>query len=149
MDEVIKEYTNGEVTIVWKPAMCVHSRICWGKDNSLPEVFNPKERPWIKPEGAGTERIIAQIKQCPSGALTFHLNETEVNPSSMNEVDSTIETVIEALPNGPLLIFGNIKVKDKEGNMTKKTNATAFCRCGGSGNKPFCDGSHVGIDFKG
>ncbi len=40
-----KEYSNGEVTIVWKPNWCMHSGICV---NGLGAVFQPKEKPWIK-----------------------------------------------------------------------------------------------------
>jgi uncharacterized Fe-S cluster protein YjdI len=69
--EKIKEYTNGEVTIVWQPDLCAHAAFC-GRE--LPEVFKPKERPWICPEGAETERIIKQIKRCPSGALSYFMN---------------------------------------------------------------------------
>lgn len=144
--EIVKEYSNGEITIVWKPAMCIHSRICWGKVNSLPEVFNPKIRPWIKPDGSSTERIIEQINQCPSGALSFHANTQEVPEQA--DIKS-IETVVETLPNGPLLVYGNITVKIGEGNETQKNNVTAFCRCGSSTNKPYCDGSHVSVSFVG
>ncbi len=75
MKEITKKYTNGEVTIVWKPHMCIHSTICWKAATGLPEVFNPADRPWIKPEGADTERIIEQVKKCPSGALSFVMND--------------------------------------------------------------------------
>jgi uncharacterized Fe-S cluster protein YjdI len=71
MKEITKKYSNGEVTIIWKAHICSHSTKCWRGDDALPEVFNPAERPWIKPEGASTERIIAQVKQCPSGALSY------------------------------------------------------------------------------
>ncbi|MCK6641174.1 MAG: (4Fe-4S)-binding protein [Bacteroidia bacterium] len=70
-----KHYTNGEITIVWKPGMCTHSTKCWKGIGALPEVFNPAERPWIKPEGASSERIIEQIEMCPSKALTWKKNE--------------------------------------------------------------------------
>ncbi len=73
--DLTKKYSNGEVTIVWKPSLCIHSAICWRHEDSLPEVFNPKEKPWIKPEAASTERIISQIKRCPSGALSYHMNK--------------------------------------------------------------------------
>jgi hypothetical protein len=43
----------------------------------LPEVFKPKEKPWITPEGSTTEKIIAQVKRCPSGALSFFMNNDE------------------------------------------------------------------------
>jgi uncharacterized Fe-S cluster protein YjdI len=147
MDEIIKKYSNGEVTIVWKPEMCIHSRICWGKVGSLPEVFNPKERPWIKPGGASTERIIQQIKQCPSGALSYYLEEiAEIKNTA---AETFPDTIIEPTVNGPLLVFGNITVKDKTGNNTQKNDVTAFCRCGASSNKPYCDGSHARVGFEG
>jgi uncharacterized Fe-S cluster protein YjdI len=139
-----KSYTNGEVTIVWQPKICIHSTKCWRGENSLPEVFNPAERPWIKPEGASTERIIQQVKHCPSGAISYFMNnktESDQNISS--------EIVAETIANGPLLVYGNIVVKDSSGNQTQKSKVTAFCRCGASGNKPYCDGSHVKIEFKG
>ena len=77
MKDITKKYTNGEVTIVWKPATCIHSTICWKRATGLPEVFNPMERPWIKPEGACTERIVEQVKKCPSGALSYYFNIEE------------------------------------------------------------------------
>ena len=70
------KYSNGEVTIVWKPAICIHSAKCF---KGLPEVFDPKKRPWINAEGATTERIIEQVKICPSGALSFFMNAEKTN----------------------------------------------------------------------
>ena len=139
-----KKYTNGEVTVVWKPAACIHSAICWKPATGLPGVFNPQEKPWIKPEAATTAEIIEQVKKCPSGALSFYMNNEEAQP-----VNTSVETIVEAMSNGPLLVYGNLTVKDKEGNETKKNKVTAFCRCGASGNKPYCDGSHVKIGFTG
>ena len=77
MKAITKKYSNGEVTIIWKPAMCKHSTICWKTATGLPEVFNPMEKPWIKPEAATTEKIIEQVQKCPSGALSFYLNERD------------------------------------------------------------------------
>ena len=66
------KYSNGEVTIVWRPELCIHSGRCF---RGLPEVFKPKEKPWITPEGSTTEKIIAQVKRCPSGALSYFMND--------------------------------------------------------------------------
>jgi uncharacterized Fe-S cluster protein YjdI len=66
-----KEYSNGEITIVWQPKLCVHSGVCV---KTLPRVYNPKERPWIKPENATTTELISQVAQCPSGALSIKEN---------------------------------------------------------------------------
>jgi len=67
-----KEYSNGEVSIVWQAEKCIHSANCV-KNN--PAVFKPKEKPWITPEGSPTEKIISTINKCPSGALTYYLNQ--------------------------------------------------------------------------
>jgi uncharacterized Fe-S cluster protein YjdI len=144
MKEITKKYTNGEVTIVWQPAVCIHSAICWRGENGLPDVFNPAEKPWIKPDGADTKRIIEQIKKCPSGALSYFMNEDKENSAEV-----TADSIVEIAPNGPLLVYGNITVKDSEGNATQKNKVTAFCRCGASSNKPYCDGTHRKINFEG
>ncbi|MCU0361431.1 MAG: (4Fe-4S)-binding protein [Bacteroidia bacterium] len=139
-----KEYSNGEVTIVWQSGLCIHSTKCWKGQSALPEVFNPAQKPWIKPEGANTERIIAQVKQCPSGALSYYMN---TNKNEKEEVLSS-EHIVEVSKNGPLLMYGNIQVKGKDGVLVQKNKVTAFCRCGASGNKPYCDGTHTKIGFK-
>jgi uncharacterized Fe-S cluster protein YjdI len=69
--DITKHYSNGEITVVWKPAVCIHSKICWAKTTGLPEVFNPMERPWIKVENSTSEKIVEQVKKCPSGALSI------------------------------------------------------------------------------
>lgn len=142
MKDITKKYTNGEVTVVWKPETCIHSKLCW---TQLQDVFNPRERPWIKMEGATTDRIIEQVKKCPSGALSFYMNN-EVNETN---VKVEAESIVETVTNGPLLVYGNIVVKDGKGNETHKNKVTAFCRCGQSANKPYCDGSHIKAGFEG
>lgn len=70
------EYSNGELTIIWQPDLCQHSGICV---KTLPQVYNPKERPWVKIENATTDELIAQINKCPSGALSYRLNKKKKN----------------------------------------------------------------------
>ena len=68
------EYSNGELTIIRQPDLCQHSGICV---KTLPQVYNRKERPWVKIENATTDELIAQINKCPSGALSYRLNKKE------------------------------------------------------------------------
>jgi hypothetical protein len=77
--------------------------------------------------------------------LSYYLNRDDENDTVKVEA----ETIIETVPNGPLMVYGNVAMKDQNGNLAKKNNATAFCRCGSSGNKPYCDGSHKKIGFVG
>lgn len=67
----IHEYSNGELTIIWQPELCCHSGICV---QTLPNVYKPAERPWIKIENATTKELIAQVNDCPSGALSYRMN---------------------------------------------------------------------------
>ena len=68
MRDIIKRYSNGEVTVVWQPSLCVHSAVCV---KGLPDVFNPRRRPWVVLEGTATQAIVDQVECCPSGALSL------------------------------------------------------------------------------
>lgn len=132
-------YTNGEVTIVWKPALCTHSRRCW---TGLPEVFKPGERPWIRPDGADTARIVAQVRNCPSGALSLREPAAEAVPDGP-------ANRIEVSTDGPLLVHGPVTVTLPDGRIEHRTGRCALCRCGHSANKPWCDGAHRTHGFRG
>lgn len=73
--EKIHEYSNGEITILWKPDLCIHSGICV---QLLPAVYNPQVRPWVKIENATTEQLKEQVNRCPSGALSYR-EELKIN----------------------------------------------------------------------
>jgi uncharacterized Fe-S cluster protein YjdI len=135
-----KEYSNGEVTVVWEAEKCIHSAICV---KNSPEVFQPKDKPWVKINAAATDEIVDTVKKCPSGALSFYMNSND------DKTSETLETKVEVLENGPLLIYGTLKVTDKDGHQETKNRTTAFCRCGASQNKPYCDGAHLKADFRG
>lgn len=81
-NDITKKYSNGEITVVWKSGLCIHSKKCW---TGLPEVFNPKEKPWIKPDAAGTDAIIAQVNICPSGALSYFRNDAMPQADDLND----------------------------------------------------------------
>ena len=67
-DQNIKEYSNGEVTVLWDASKCIHSANCV---KNLPEVFKPKEKPWVQMENSTSENIISTVNKCPSGALSL------------------------------------------------------------------------------
>ena len=136
MNDTRKTYSTGELTVVWQPALCIHSRRCF---QGLPAVFDPSRRPWIRVEAAGAEMIIAQVANCPSGALSIESPAGAAAPATGARV--------EVLRDGPLLLHGALTLVDAEGKCSERTGATALCRCGASANKPFCDGSHARIGF--
>ncbi|MBT8185449.1 MAG: (4Fe-4S)-binding protein [Eudoraea sp.] len=140
-NEIVKEYSTEELTVVWKPKLCIHAEVCV---KTLPNVYDPHAKPWISPENADTASLKSQIDKCPSGALSYYMDNDK------KKIDmSDTKTKVEVAANGPLLVHGELEVKNPDGEITTKKRTTAFCRCGASTNKPYCDGSHNEIGFKG
>ena len=137
--DITKKYKRGNFTINWKPGKCIHSGVCV---QELPGVYDPKSRPWIKPENASVEELKNQIDKCPSGALSYDTEDDSDDKSA-----SRIE--VELMKNGPLLVKGSLAIKSPDGSVVTKEKMAAFCRCGSSNNKPYCDGQHNKIGFEG
>jgi uncharacterized Fe-S cluster protein YjdI len=151
-----RDYTNGEITVHWRPNMCIHATTCY---RELIEVFNPRRRPWIDMKGASTERIIEIVKKCPTLALSYDWNdpsrtsdkpglETYEMLNSNGEMKQKSNLVrINIMKDGPYMVGGNFKVIGADDKELKKMPITSFCRCGYSDSMPLCDGSHRMSDF--
>ena len=134
----VREYATEEIVVEWRPRLCYHSQNCV---RALPLVFDKERRPWIDPTQATADAIETAVEGCPSGALRLRRLRGEARPAP-TRVEITPD------PNGPLLVRGPIRVVRADGTVEQVTRA-AFCRCGHSGNKPFCDGSHREVGFQG
>lgn len=126
-------YEDERIRVLWEPSLCIHVRNCV---RGLPEVFDAESRPWIRVEAADADRIAETVTRCPTGAL--HFDRLDGGPQE----DPVGETVVEPRPNGPLFVRGRIRIEDAEGHLVREDTRVALCRCGGSANKPFCDGTH-------
>jgi uncharacterized Fe-S cluster protein YjdI len=138
-----KTYSNGEVTVIWEPARCIHSEKCF---HGLPAVFDPGRRPWIDVKAADSAAIAAQVRACPSGALS--LGEAPA-AAPAPEAPTAFVAPVEPVANGPLLIGCAVRLRLADGSEKHCPAPVALCRCGASANKPFCDGSHTRIGFQG
>jgi uncharacterized Fe-S cluster protein YjdI len=137
-DAVTKEYATDEIVVVWEPRLCYHSQNCV---RSLPVVFDDSRRPWVKVDAATADEVEAAVALCPSSALrTRRLDGKATVRRERPQV--------RASENGPLLVTGGVRIVDSGGNVLFEGENAALCRCGGSGNKPFCDGTHKKIDFR-
>jgi uncharacterized Fe-S cluster protein YjdI len=148
-----REYTNGEITVFWKPSKCIHATTCY---RELIEVFNPRKRPWVNMSGSATEEIVRVVKLCPTEALTYKLNNEGETPAMANENKPKVEITenaqtaeLRVMKDGPLVVKGDFIIRDSKGNEMRKMKMASFCRCGHSGNMPFCDGTHRKIGFSG
>ncbi len=141
-----REYTNGEITVYWRPAECIHATTCFVK---LRSVFDPGKRPWVNMKGASTEEIIKVVNLCPTDALTFKWNR-DIEKSDYQETTTTEQKAdlhITTLKNGPLLCKGTYTISDNEGRAYHTYRTTPLCRCGHSKQQPYCDGRHLNVGF--
>lgn len=145
--EKFRQYSGEDLTVYWSPRRCIHSANCFTK---LAQVFNPQKRPWIDVSAASSEEIRRTIDTCPSRALLYLEKTNETGPGAQSNETETASVQVQILENGPLLISGNFILKDARNNpIPVQARVAAICRCGASLKKPFCDGTHRKIEFKG
>jgi len=135
----LREYATDEIVVEWEPSLCYHSHNCV---RALPLVFDPDRRPWVAVDAAAADEVEAAVARCPSGALRSH--RTNGAPAPRQEPFEVC-----ASENGPLLVSGGVRVLASDGSLLYEGEKAALCRCGGSSNKPFCDGTHKTAGFQG
>ena len=128
----LESYQSGKLNINDNRGICAHAGRC---TDGLPAVFRLKKEPWIDPAGAPGEEIIETVRKCPSGALSVSGDDTV-------ESDASGEPAIFVAPNGPYVVTGGPELRDTERGEGASRKHFTLCRCGGSKNKPFCDGTH-------
>jgi CDGSH-type Zn-finger protein/uncharacterized Fe-S cluster protein YjdI len=131
----IEEVRGNKVVIRFDGSKCIHSRHCV---LDRPDVFVPNvEGAWIHPDNASPEGVAEIAHNCPSGAISFARLD-----GGDNEAAPPVN-VVRVRENGPLAFHGDVSI---DGHST--AFRATLCRCGASGNKPFCDGSHARMEFK-
>jgi CDGSH-type Zn-finger protein len=126
------DYEGPEITIHDNRGICAHAGKC---TDGLPSVFRLRQEPWIDPAAASGRQISEVVRTCPSGALSYSVDGQEHR-------DRDAEPSIFIAPNGPYVVTGGPELLDTERGEGASTEHFALCRCGGSKNKPFCDGTH-------
>lgn len=130
-----REYAAGNVVVSFDASRCIHVGRCL---KGLPAVFNLEARPWIQPANASVSDIIDVVGRCPSGALQWRTTDGSFADPVRAETPS-----ITIRPNGSLLVRGPVEIRGDDGRPLDAGARAALCRCGMSGNKPYCDNSHA------
>ena len=130
------EYVGKEITVHDNRGICSHAGYC---SDRLASVFKLGTEPWIDPDGASPDEIAAAAKRCPSGALSHSIGGTEHR-------DQDREPAIMVSKDGPYHVTGRVEMDEPRAEGVSEEHYT-LCRCGGSKNKPFCDGTHWDIKF--
>jgi len=124
------------IEVTFDERKCCHATHCF---KELPDVFDGDIDPPIRVDNAKVEEIIRVVEMCPGSALTYRSTNNQIPAETVPDTNEASFS-----PRSPLYLRGNFTLKD-EGELTRVT----LCRCGASKNKPFCDGAHFKIKFKG
>ena len=134
-----RTYEDERIRVLWDSSLCIHTGFCIKAGSG---VFDSQRRPWVRLDLANAAAIARAIEACPTGALRYERLDGE--PQEKPQTPTTIV----AWPNGPLFVRGAIEVTDRRGGAFLAGPRAALCRCGASGNQPFCDLSHKESGFK-
>ncbi len=138
VEERRDNYVGKEITLHDNRGICSHAGLC---TDQLELVFRLEHEPWIDPEAAQASEIIEIVKSCPSGALSYSIQEVE-------QPDQDREPAITVSKNGPYLATGGPELVDVSWGGGASREHFTLCRCGASKNKPFCDGAHWSSQFQ-
>ena len=157
-----RDYVGDGIVVHWDSDRCEHSMRCF---TGLPAVFDTEKRPWVDVTGASAEAIAATVDTCPSRALTYsRTDRAPLGPNGVNlpppledgeqptghgteERALDPPTTVTPRQDGPVVVEGTICVVGPDGAAVEHTGRTFLCRCGGSADKPLCDGTHKRIGF--
>lgn len=137
MSKRIHRYESDEITVSYDATRCIHAAECV---RGLPNVFDPKKRPWVAVEAAAADSVADVVRRCPTGALHYERKDGVVETADSRNT-------VRMSPDGPLYVRGDIVVYDRDGGVVVEDTRVALCRCGASSNKPFCDMSHTKAGF--
>lgn len=135
----VRGYDGETIRVTFDARRCIHAAECV---RGLPSVFDTARKPWVDPNGAPANEIAEAVLGCPSGALSCERLDGG-NDESPDPVNS-----LTVVADGPVLARGDIEIVDSERRLVARDTRVAFCRCGASSNKPYCDGSHVDAGFE-
>lgn len=133
-----RAYSAEGITVTFEAGRCIHAAECV---RGLPEVFDVRKRPWVRPNNSDPETVARVVLRCPSGALRFERADGggETAPA---------ENTVALVADGPLYARGDLEIKTPEGETLYRETRAALCRCGASRNKPFCDNTHREAGFR-
>ncbi|MGI9604260.1 MAG: CDGSH iron-sulfur domain-containing protein [Acidimicrobiales bacterium] len=134
-DERANDLGGTGITVRDDRSICVHAGFCGNRVANIWKLASQTD------DSITRLQVINMVEKCPSGALTYRLDDAD------GDVEPGLPTEVAVLDDGPLWIQGGIAVQTGDGSLLETRNRVTLCRCGASGNKPLCDGSHKEAGF--
>ncbi|HZW04396.1 MAG TPA: CDGSH iron-sulfur domain-containing protein [Anaerolineaceae bacterium] len=119
-------------------SLCMLSGFCGFSNVSLQQMLEATEDTMFR------SLVMAMVERCPSGALTYRVEEDgpDVEPDLPVQIAVTTEMTSEGPIQGPLWVTGGIPIERSDGKPFETRNRVTLCNCGQSCQKPLCDGTH-------
>jgi CDGSH-type Zn-finger protein/uncharacterized Fe-S cluster protein YjdI len=133
------DYPGKNATVTWHGKLCIHIGEC---GRAKGDLFVAGRKPWCQPDLADDEEVREVVLRCPTGALSY-----EYADGGNVEQAPDVNTVHVAY-NGPLFASGDLQISGAPEGVPGLKFRAALCRCGKSGNKPYCDNSHESEGFQ-
>lgn len=134
-DQRRTSYPGTGIEVFDDRGICVHAGFCGNQASNVWKMSAKTDDTQVRAQ------VMAMVERCPSGALTYAVEGSAIEPD--------LPTEVSVIPNGPLWLSGGIPVERSDGQPVEVRNRVTLCRCGESGTKPLCDGSHKESGFTG
>ena len=123
------------ITVRDDRSICVHAGFCGNRVTNIWKQVADTEDSLVR------LAVINEVEKCPSGAITYRFDGDD------EDTEPDYPTEISVIEDGPLWVTGRIPVTTSDGRELEVRSRVTLCRCGRSGNKPLCDGSHTEAGF--
>jgi CDGSH-type Zn-finger protein len=130
-----KRYEGTGITVLDDRAICEHAGFCGNRLTNVWKMVDATDDTVVRAQ------VVAMVERCPSGALSYEAEGATIEPD--------LPAQVSVVTDGPLWVSGGIPVERSDGAPFETRNRVTLCRCGGSANKPLCDGTHKKIGFRG
>jgi CDGSH-type Zn-finger protein/uncharacterized Fe-S cluster protein YjdI len=137
-EKEVVDYPGQEIDVQWDGRLCIHIGEC---GNAQGDLFVGGRDPWCIPDTSTKAEVREIVERCPSGALSYR--DKDGTPET-----APAENTVTVAYNGPLYAHGDLHLEGAQEDMPGVRLRAALCRCGRSGNKPFCDNTHIEVGFQ-
>ncbi|MEA2580100.1 MAG: hypothetical protein QOE83_992 [Actinomycetota bacterium] len=130
------QFPGNGLTLTDDISICSRAGFCKDEVSDAWERMDSVDDPDVR------EKVEAIVARCPSGRLVLIRNDG-------TPVEADFEPGIVVERDGPYWVRGGVRIESSDGEPRESRNRVTLCRCGASGNKPYCDGTHEEIGFQG
>ena len=119
-------------------SLCMDAGFCGNRVTDIGKMIHQTDDTIVRAQ------LMAMIERCPSGSLTYSIDENsaDIEPDLPQQIAVTTEITSDGPIDGPLWVTGNIPIERADGKLLEIRNRVTLCNCGLSREKPFCDGQH-------